>query len=556
MKRIILALTLLATVFCVQAQSYYICNKDGSAVEIPVSENEDITFVPEQKLVQFNNKRNVCHSFATANTDSIVAALPLSSTLLDYSTDFDVVFNEADADNYYEKDEVIITDELIDESGDFHENFSYESTVIITFNESGVVYSPSTIDNVTITKEDNTHITINSSKGKMRYQIKGTCSNGSIKIYSTKKFMIQMNNLNLTNPNGPAINIQSGKTVYFSIGKNTTNSLCDGAVYASPSKEGEDQKGTLFSEGQLIFSGSGTLNVKSLGGHGICSDDYIRIREGNINITEAAKDGFNTNDLFRVGRTKNSSPKITVNANGNGVDCGKGYVLIEAGNLTFNTVGEAIKVQYEKSDTNITPNATINGGFIKICTTGEKASAIKTTGNFILNNGVIQAEVKGNGSKIVNSDGAVTINGGKISGIAEGSVYFIANSDTTAAGGIKSCGNVDIKGGNVAIKCTGKGSKAINSDANVTINNADVTLLSTGENYNADTDDKKSRAVTCITYTQTAGNARLLAYDKAISATSATLSDGTLHAISNDDTNATTVAVKQSAGWMMTKGKE
>ena len=557
MKRIILALMLLATVFCVQAQSYYVCNSNGSAVEIPISDNKEITFDPEQKLVQFNNSGNLCHSFATAGVDSIVAIQP-NSSLLDYSTDFDVAFDEADANDYYEKDEVIITDELKDESGDFHENFTYESTVIITFSESGVVYTPSSLQDVTITKENNTHIIINSTKGKMRYQIKGTCSNGSIKIYSTKKFMIQMNNLNLTNPNGPAINIQSGKTVYFSIGKNTTNSLCDGAVYASPSKAGEDQKGTLFSEGQLIFSGSGTLNVKSLGGHGICSDDYIRIREGNINITEAAKDGFNTNDLFRVGRTKNSSPKITVNANGDGIDCGKGYVLIEAGELTFNTGGEAIKVQYEDvpADPSITPNATIDGGFIKICTTGEKASAIKTTGNFIMNNGIIQAEVKGKGSKILNCDGAVTIKGGKFSGIAEGAVHLVADSDTTTAGGIKSFGNVDIKGGNVAIKCTGEGSKAINCDSNVIIDDAEVTLLSIGENYKELADDKKSRAITCADYTQKGGNVRLSAYDKAVSATSVTLSGGTLHAISSDDTNVTTVDIKQSAGWLMTKGKD
>ena len=167
MKRIILALMLLATVFCVQAQSYYVCNSNGSAVEIPISDNEEITFDPEQKLVQFNNSGNLRHSFATAGVDSIVAILP-NSSLLDYSTDFDIAFDEADANDYYEKDEVIITDELKDESGDFHENFTYESTVIITFSESGVVYTPSSLQDVTITKENNTHIIINSTKGKMR----------------------------------------------------------------------------------------------------------------------------------------------------------------------------------------------------------------------------------------------------------------------------------------------------------------------------------------------------------------------------------------------------
>ncbi|MBR2300600.1 MAG: hypothetical protein IKA41_01425, partial [Bacteroidaceae bacterium] len=65
MKRNILALTLLATTLFVQAQSYNVCNSNGTVVEIPLSENEEITFVPEQKLVRFNNYNNETHSFAT-----------------------------------------------------------------------------------------------------------------------------------------------------------------------------------------------------------------------------------------------------------------------------------------------------------------------------------------------------------------------------------------------------------------------------------------------------------------------------------------------------------
>ena len=558
MKRNILALTLLATTLFVQAQSYNVCNSNGTVVEIPLSENEEITFVPEQKLVRFNNYNNETHSFATQTIDSISATRAASSTLLDYTTDFDVEFDSNDIKDYYEKPEVIITDELNDESGDFVENFSYESTIIITFSETGVVYSPSNVTGVTFTKKNNTHLIIDSTIKKVRYQIKGSCSNGSLKIYSTNKFMLQMNKINLTNPTGPAINIQSGKTVYVTIGKGTENNLCDGATYAAAPIAGEDQKGTLFSEGQLIFSGAGTLNVKSLGGHAICSDDYIRIRSGNINIIESAKDGFKTNDLFRVGRTATSSPIITVNAKGDGVDCGKGEVIIEAGEITFNTEGEAIKVSYTDvpADPLITPNATIDGGFIKITTTGEKASAIKTTGNFTLNNGVIQAEVKGNGSKIINSDGAVSINGGKVTGIASGTVNIVANTDTTAAGGIKSVGNITINGGEVAIKCTGSGSKAINSDYEVIINNGVVTAISDAANYTDATDDKKSRAITCSAYKQNSGNVRLSTYDKAISTVTASLSGGALHAISNDDTHSINVDVEQSGGWLMTKGKE
>lgn len=52
----------------------------------------------------------------------------------------------------------------------------------------------------------------------------------------------------------------------------------------------EDQKSTLFSEGQLEFSGKGILTVKSNLKHAICSDDYIDIQGGSITVSGALKD--------------------------------------------------------------------------------------------------------------------------------------------------------------------------------------------------------------------------------------------------------------------------
>lgn len=560
MKKITFALMLLVATFYAQAQSYYVCNSNGTALEIPVGENVDITFDAQQRLVRFNNKANTMHSFATVAVDSIALVKPSDATNLSYSTDIDVAaFDADDANSYNEITETIITDELNDESGDFLENYSPTTYVTITFSENGVTYTPSIVNGVTFTK-DGAHLTIDATESKIRYMVKGNSSNGSLKIYSLKKFQLMLAGLNLTNPNGPAINIQSGKTVYFSIGNNTENTLCDGATYAAPTIVAgveEDQKGTLFSEGQLIFSGTGTLNVRSLGGHAICSDDYIRIRSGNINITGAAKDGFHTNDIFRVGRTSSSSPVINVTANGDGIDCGKGEVVIEAGDITLNTVGEAIKVSYEEAvpDPLITPNATIKGGFIKAYTGGNKGAAIKTTGNFIQEGGIIHADVKGDGSKIVNCDGSIAISGGKLVGFASGSLH-IELTDTTSAGGIKSNGDIVVNGGTIAIKCTGKGAKAMNSDNNIRITNGDITLLSTAPNYQDAIDDKKSRALSGLSLTHSNGTLLLKAYDKAISVASLTQSGGIINAISTNDVEAINVDAEQTGGWLMTKGEQ
>ncbi len=548
MKKTLSALIALASIG-VQAQVLYVNNSNNTYETINTAAVKQITFDDEQQLVAIENTDGTKSHYATAHVDSI-SPCSNGGEALTYSNDRTIVFDAADASNFTEIVETIETDELVDEWGDFVENFSTTKIITINFTESKVTCN-SNVSDVTYTITDNTHIVINSSRSKVGYIVRGTCSNGSLKIYSTKKFQIMANNLTLTNPTGPAINIQSGKTVYFTLGTNTTNTLCDGETYAAATTAAdgtaEDQKGTLFSEGQLIFNGTGTLNVTSLGGHGICSDDYIRIRSGNITVT-SVKDGFNTNDLFRVGRTASASPVVKVKADGNGIDCGKGNVIIEAGKLGINAGGEAIKAEYDGTDATITANTIISGGYIVARTNDDKSAIFKTSGDFTLNSGTIQGEVKGNGSKIINSKGNITIEGGKITGIAEGTL----SSDTTTAGGFKCDGDLLINDGNIALNCKGEGSKGFNCNGSITINNGNIALLAEAANFVAAEYDRKTRAITGNDITINGGTVFAKSYDHAINGTSIIVNNGTVHAFS---TNATAIAgaTTQKNGWLLTQ---
>ena len=558
MKKALLFIGVLAASFT-QAQVLYVNNSNGTYQSIDTKETGDMTFDEEQQLVHIELGNGITTSFATEKVTNI-APVPNNGTELTYNLNPTVAFDAADKENFNEITQPVPTDELADEYGDFIENYSTSRIITITFSETGVK-TTSLPSGITATINGG-HIVISSTLGKIGYQVKGTCSNGSLKIYSEKKFRLLFNGITLTNPAGPAINIQSGKTVYASIVNGTTNTLCDGATYSAPvmgsSGEEEDQKGTLFSEGQLIFdgytNGTGTLNVTSLGGHAICSDDYIMVRGGNINILSAAKDGFRTKEKFIIGRAASYSPTITVNATSNGIECTEGTLTIEAGKLDITSGGEGIKVVYEEEipDPTVIPDAYITGGYINITTTGEKSSAIQTTRNYTQSGGIIDATVNGNGSKIINCDGAVVFGGGKLTGIANGAVA----TDATSAGGIKSRGALVINAGDIAIDCKGKGSKAINGDSDVTINGGNVTLLATGENYTDIEDDKKSRAITAGSITVNNGTVIAKAHDHAIASSSAiTINGGTVNAYSTSTTALDTEAT-QTGGWLLTKDAE
>ena len=552
MKKALLFIGVLAASFT-QAQVLYVNNSNGTYQAIDTKKAGDIIFEESEQVIYIELGDRMCSQFATSKITNI-APVSNNGTELIPNTNPTVAFDATDKENFNEIIQPIPTDELADEYGDFIENYSTSRIITITFSETGVKTS-SLPSGITATI-NGSHIVINSTIGKIGYQLKGTCSNGSFKIYSEKKFRLLFNGVTLTNPTGPAINIQSGKTVYASIVNGTTNTLCDGATYSAPvigsNGEEEDQKGTLFSEGQLIFdgytNGTGTLNVTSHGGHAICSDDYIIVRGGNINILSAAKDGFRTKEKFIIGRAEAYSPTITINATSNGIECTEGTLTIEAGKLDITSGGEAIKVEYEENDPAVIPDAYIKGGYIKLTTTGEKSSAIQTTRNYTQSGGIIEATVNGNGSKIINCDGDATFSGGKLTGFANGTV----SSDETSAGGIKCAGNITISNSKVAIDCKGKGSKAINCDNNITVNSGNVTLLTTGKNYIEIQDDKKSCAIQAGSITVNDGTVIAKAYDNALSAQTININGGVVNATSTNadalDTEAT-----QTGGWLLTK---
>lgn len=324
---------------------------------------------------------------------------------------------EGDTDNSgYDEDDLV-------------ENATFENTVQIVFSNTSATITNPVPDDVVIT-QDGADVTINSSISKVAYEISGTTTDGMLKIYSDKKFKLTLSDLSITNEDGPAINIQSSKTS-FVILEGTTN-LADAYTYSNIPDD-EDAKATFFSEGQLVFSGTGELVVTGNYKHGIASDDYVRVVSGTITVSDAASDAIHINDYIIV-----DGGTLVLSASSDGMDCEEGYIIINDGSFNINTIDDGIVASYdiddeEDPDDSILPNVTINGGDFVINTS--EGEGIEAKGTMTINEGTISINSYDDG---LNAGDNIYINGGNIY------VYATLNDAIDSNGGITVTGGTTI----------------------------------------------------------------------------------------------------------------
>lgn len=329
-------------------------------------------------------------------------------------------------------------------------------TVTNPFENKGVNIVTSGADVVVTSTLENKELT---------YYVSGTTTDGSLKLYSNYKYTLALNGASITNANGPAINIQSTKKCTLELVNGTTNTLADGLSYATSA---EDQKATLFSEGQIIFKGTGTLNISSKSKHAICSDDYIEIEDGTVNVTSAAKDGIHTNDHFNL-----EGGTVNITATGDAVECEAGNIKVSGGSIT-STIATA-DAKGLKSDSTLL----ISGGNVHFTVTGNQAKGLKSGGIMDLSGGII----------VINTSGAAVTT-------ASGSGY-----DVSYCTAIKGDTTINISGSNITITATGAGGKGISSDADIEISGGQVSVTTTGAGatYKNSSGSTDAYNATCIT---------------------------------------------------------
>ena len=182
----------------------------------------------------------------------------------------------------------------------------------------------------------------------------------TITINTTKDVELNLNNAEITNQNGPAINVENANTVKIVL--TGTNKITSNTT--------EDLDGAIYSKDDLIFSGTGSLEIKS-NYDGIVSKDTLVINSGTY-IINASDDGVHSNGNITI-----NNGEFTITSKDDGIHSDG---LIEINNGTFNiTAAEGIEATYVK----------INGGTIDI--TGNSPfdydGESKYTGGTIIVNG-------------------------------------------------------------------------------------------------------------------------------------------------------------------------
>ena len=318
--------------------------------------------------------------------------------------------------------------------------------ISITWSGSEVTLSG---DSSSICSVSGADVTVNSNTDRfLLLTLSGTTTDGSLLVYSVKKYGIILNGVTITNQDGPAINNQCGKSLFVTLADGTSNVLTDGVSYA---EQTYSQKGVLFSEGQIYFDGTGSLTVNGKAKNGIASDDYIVVNNGTItvNVAETGSNGIKTNDGFTI---NGGTLGVIVNADGaRGIKC-DARVDILGGETTITTKGDCLI-------------ETVDG--VKDTTS---AAGIKCDSLFTMTAGKLTVTSTGDGGKGINSADTIKFAGGTLVANTTGS------NDEGKPKAVKGDKGIIVSGGSFTATC--KKSRAIdggNKDSDEPIDN--VTII-------------------------------------------------------------------------------
>ncbi len=343
------------------------------------------------------------------------------------------------------------------------------------------------------------------STGEITYSLSGSSEDGSLTLEGSYKSTVVLNGLNLTSTTGAPLNIQNGKRIALKVNEGTVNTLSDAP--------GGSQKGAIVCKGHLEIKGKGELNVTGRSAHAIQAKEYVEMKNATVNILGSVKDGINCTQYF----------------------------LLESGKLTVMGIGDdAVQTDFKDTadrEAEDTGSITISGGTFKATVTNPASKGLKAEGDILVNGGKIEISTSGKGiwdsaksktkaSSCLSADGDITVNAGDLNLSSSGSggkgmscdgtckiidgqitinttggifAYvngieydgYTGNTDRISSDlksspkGIKADKYIEIAGGDINVKTTGKGAEGIESKGELTLGGGTVYVYAYDDAINS-----------------------------------------------------------------------
>lgn len=346
---------------------------------------------------------------------------------------------------------------------------SYNESECTKINLSG---SGATVSGSGVTVE-NGNITITSVGS---YIISGTLTDGSIKVNCSEKGTVRLilNGASISSSSTAPVVVEEAKKVLVTLADGTTNTITD---KTRQSVDDEDFSSAVYSKADLVFNGSGTLNVNAGYRNGIKSTDDLKVVSGTFNIT-SNEDGIIGKDLLGIkdgkftiksgsdgmkstydtdtskGNIVITGGEFDITASNDGVHCNED-ILISGGNLTISSGDDGVHAD---------DNLQVDGGTIAIKKCCEGLEGVQIT----LNNGDI--------SIVASDDGINAADGSSSSGMGMGGFGGGQNGGFGSGQASSSDSSVllTINGGNIFVNASGDG---LDSNGNIVMNGGNVTVL-------------------------------------------------------------------------------
>lgn len=335
----------------------------------------------------------------------------------------------------------------------------WEATVKVTFDDTRVNVEGQSDAKINASiNGTNVDLALGSEK-LIKVIITGTSANGSVRLTGDRKHLIELDNLNLTSADRPAINDQNSKRMFLMVkGKNC---LTDGPAYAPTT---EDRKGCLFAESHIVVCGDGSLEITGKYRHGLVTDGFLYVNPGvTIKVADAKKNAIHVkgsnsaNNSYRgIEIAGGTITALTSAPSGKAIKC-DGGVVISGGTVNLACLGDAT---IDPADGTLSSPACIKSDLS--VSISDKA--------------IVKLDASGTGAKGINADGNISLSGGSLEVSLTGAAVA-QSGDTSTPKGIIAHKELTVSGGIITISATGPGSSAIEADISASFTGGSITAF-------------------------------------------------------------------------------